>query len=104
MNTYKARIRRQHDFYWLKQLVWAYFFLLIFEGALRKWVVPSASNLLLIIRDPVVILAYFLAWRSGLFPRNIFITILVALALATLTAGVFVSTETANYRVLRVSH
>ena len=28
----------------LKRLIWLYFWLWIFEGALRKWVVPSLAN------------------------------------------------------------
>jgi hypothetical protein len=38
-------------------LLWAYFWLLIFEGALRKWVFPGLSNPLLVVRDPVAVLA-----------------------------------------------
>jgi hypothetical protein len=38
-------------------LLWTYFWLLIFEGALRKWVVPELSNVLLVVRDPVAIAA-----------------------------------------------
>ena len=37
----------------LKKLFWAYFLLLIFEGALRKWVFPPLSGPLLLIRDPI---------------------------------------------------
>ena len=33
------------------RLVWAYFWLLLFEGALRKWLVPGLSSALLIVRD-----------------------------------------------------
>ncbi len=54
----------------LKRLVWLYFWLLIFEGALRKWVVPGFSNQLLLIRDPVVVLIYITAGMAGVFPRN----------------------------------
>lgn len=54
----------------LKLLVWAYFWLLIFEGALRKWVVPQLSAPLLIVRDPVVILICGIAWQHGIFPRH----------------------------------
>jgi hypothetical protein len=43
-------------------LLWAYFWLLIFEGALRKWVFPGLSNPLLVVRDPVCILAIALGW------------------------------------------
>jgi len=38
-----------------------YFFLIIFEGALRKWVIPSLASPLLVIRDPV---ALFLLYRA----------------------------------------
>jgi hypothetical protein len=44
----------------IQLLLWSYFWLLIFEGALRKWVFPSLSNPLLVIRDPIAILAIFL--------------------------------------------
>ncbi len=39
----------------LKLAIWAYFFLWIFEGALRKWVLPSLATPLLIVRDPIAI-------------------------------------------------
>jgi hypothetical protein len=41
----------------IQLLLWTYFWLLIFEGALRKWVFPGLSNPLLVVRDPVAILA-----------------------------------------------
>ncbi len=74
-------------------MIWTYFFLLIFEGALRKWVVPSAANAILLIRDPVVVAAYFLAWRSGLFPRNTFISAAAVIGLLSLTAGLLMLPE-----------
>jgi hypothetical protein len=54
----------------IRQLIWLYFWLLLIEGALRKWVVPGLSNPLLIIRDPVVLLIYVLALKGRVFPRN----------------------------------
>jgi hypothetical protein len=54
----------------IRQLIWLYFWLLLIEGALRKWVVPALSNPLLIIRDPVVLLIYVLALKGRVFPRN----------------------------------
>src|SRR3984893_17277631 len=52
----------------LRRLIWLYFWVLIFEGALRKWIVPSLSHPLLIIRDPLVLLIYLQAgrWRRFL--------------------------------------
>lgn len=76
-----------HDLRWMRQLVWVYFWLLLFEGALRKWVLPSLANPLLIVRDPVVLLLYFLAWKNGVFPRNPFIFFGVLLAIITLFVG-----------------
>lgn len=73
----------------IKKLIWAYFFLLIFEGALRKWVLPSLSTPLLVIRDPVVIAIYWLALRTRIFPRNKFMFFGIPLALACLAVGVF---------------
>ena len=35
----------------LKRLIWVYFILLVFEGALRKWFLPGLSTPLLIVRD-----------------------------------------------------
>src|ERR1700704_2356784 len=54
----------------LRRLIWLYFWLLIFEGALRKWLVPSLSAPLLIVRDPVVLLIYLQALRCRRFPMN----------------------------------
>ncbi|MGZ5022345.1 MAG: hypothetical protein ACXWFY_08030, partial [Chthoniobacterales bacterium] len=54
----------------IRQLIWLYFWLLLFEGALRKWVVPQFSNPLLIVRDPVVLLIYYYALRARVFPNN----------------------------------
>ncbi len=57
----------------LRRWIWLYFWLLIFEGALRKWVLPGLSNPLLIVRDPVVIGIYMLALRDKVFPRSAFV-------------------------------
>lgn len=54
----------------VKQLIWTYFWLLIFEGALRKWVLPGLSAPLLIIRDPIAILIFFTARNRGFMPSN----------------------------------
>ena len=45
----------------LKKLFWLYFLLLIFEGALRKWIVPQLSAPLLLVRDPVAL--WIIVWR-----------------------------------------
>jgi hypothetical protein len=57
----------------LKQGIWLYFILLIFEGALRKWVLPGLSTPLLIVRDPIALWLVVASWRRGLLPQNIFL-------------------------------
>ena len=57
-----------HSF--IKKLIWVYFLLLLFEGALRKWFLPGLSQGLLIIRDPLVVWIYYLCYARGLFPIN----------------------------------
>lgn len=51
-------------------LIFIYYLLLIFEGALRKWVLTSYGQLLFFIRDPFVLTIYWLAWRHSFFPRG----------------------------------
>ena len=58
------------DYAFIKKLIWAYFLLLLFEGALRKWFLPGLSQGLLIIRDPLVIWIYYLCYAQGVFPLN----------------------------------
>jgi hypothetical protein len=58
------------DYAFIKKLIWAYFLLLLFEGALRKWFLPGLSQGLLIIRDPIVIWIYYLCYAQGRFSIN----------------------------------
>ena len=67
----------------IRQLIWLYFWLLIFEGALRKWVIPPLSNPLLIVRDPVAVAIYFYALRARVFPKNAWMIVLAAIAVLT---------------------
>jgi hypothetical protein len=54
----------------IRGLIWLYLILLLFEGAFRKWLTPNLSAPLLIVRDPVVILIYFLALAGNAFPTG----------------------------------
>jgi len=67
----------------IRRLIWLYFLLLIYEGALRKWIVPGLSNPLLIVRDPVVIAIYGLALSKGVFPQGGFVAWIMGLGLFT---------------------
>ncbi|HSI13748.1 MAG TPA: hypothetical protein VK961_17010, partial [Chthoniobacter sp.] len=76
----KYAVDAREDLLPLKRLIWLYFILLILEGALRKWVMPSMANPLLIVRDPVVVLIYIVAATMGIFPKNAFVVWTVILA------------------------
>lgn len=54
MNTAAEQIESP-NYSTLKKAIWLYFLLWIFEGALRKWVLPSLATPLLIVRDPIAI-------------------------------------------------
>jgi hypothetical protein len=54
----------------VRNLIWLYFWLLLIEGAVRKWVLPGLSNPLLLVRDPVLLAIYFFSIPAKVFPRN----------------------------------
>lgn len=70
----------------IKQGLWLYIFLLIFEGALRKWVLPQISDILLLIRDP---LALYLIVRASsqkiYYSNNFLLQIWIIAILATIS-------------------
>lgn len=63
-----------------KAAIGLYFWLLLFEGALRKWLFPQWSDVLFVIRDPVVIAIYLFALRARLFPGRPAVMVLWVLA------------------------
>ncbi|HEX2853327.1 MAG TPA: hypothetical protein VHO24_08820 [Opitutaceae bacterium] len=73
---------------WIKKLIWVYLVLLLIEGAFRKWWLPSMADAFLVVRDPVVLAIYALAFVSGTFPRNSFMVALGGLAAASVVASV----------------
>ena len=74
---------RKDPYKLIKWLIWCYFLLLIYEGALRKWILPGLANPLLIVRDPVVILIYILALSKGAFPDDGLVTWILGLGMFT---------------------
>ena len=74
----------------IRRLLWLYIFLLVVEGALRKWVVPQLSNPLLLVRDPIVLLIYALAIPARVWPRNYFMYALAPIAILSWIVAVFV--------------
>ena len=96
--------RRKH----LRQLLWLYFWLLIFEGALRKWVLPGLSNPLQLVRDPVAMLALW--WGLPLlrnrhwqvWVNSLFVIGLIAFLLAATVGHGDIPTALYGSRILLV--
>src|SRR5689334_177211 len=74
---------------YVRNLIWLYFWLLLVEGALRKWILPDLSNPLLVVRDPVVLIIYLLSFRAKVFPKNGWVVALIILALLDTMATFF---------------
>lgn len=81
------KINRQRQF--LVKGIWLYFLLLIFEGALRKWVVPSLAAPLLIVRDPITIVLLLYAWYYNMLPKNIYIILIFIITILSIFTTLF---------------
>ena len=87
MNIDNSEEKAKHR---VRQLIWLYFWLLLIEGALRKWIVPQLSNPLLVVRDPVVLAIYFYAMRGRVFPRNGYVISLGIIGVLSLAVSILV--------------
>jgi len=70
--------------------IWIYFLLLIFEGGLRKWILPGLATPLLVIRDPLAIWLIYHAWKRGIFPSTIYLYGMVVIGLVGIYTACFV--------------
>lgn len=75
----------------VKIAIWLYFFLWVFEGVLRKWILPSLATPLLIVRDPIAIYIIIRAISTNLKFINTYVIlafVITALSFViTLTFG-----------------
>ena len=74
----------------LKKLVWLYILLWIFEGALRKWVVPALSMPLLVVRDPIVLWLLILVTQRKLIPGSIYYGGMIFLGIMSLFTAILI--------------
>lgn len=56
----------------LKLGIWFYILLLIFEGALRKWIFPSLATPLLVVRDPLALFLIIVSLKENVLKPNIY--------------------------------
>jgi hypothetical protein len=74
MNTI-AEQESNRNYNSIKIAIWLYFLLWIFEGALRKWILPSLATPLLVVRDPIAIYIIIKAVNSNLKFTNTYIVV-----------------------------
>src|SRR5436190_13160687 len=72
----------------VRAMIWLYFWLLVWEGVLRKWIFPEYSSAIFIIRDPVVLIAYVLAIRAGVFPFGLAMVSIALIAILSLAFSI----------------
>ncbi|MUP45425.1 hypothetical protein E0K83_06655 [Gramella sp. BOM4] len=74
----------------LKLWVWIYFILLIFEGALRKWVLPQLAEPILVIRDPVAIWIIYKSFTEGYWKPAPLINIIVLITVLSVILALII--------------
>ncbi len=74
----------------VKKAIWLYFWLLIFEGALRKWILPSFAEPLLIIRDPLAIFILFKVFQDNIWRPNGYVQFIWGITILSLVFTMFV--------------
>lgn len=89
----KARLR-------IVSLIFIIYWLLIFEGALRKWAFPEFEKILFFIRDPFVLLVYWFAFRNRFFPKKSWLLIGAILLGVLMTPVIVIQTMTLNLNPL----
>lgn len=73
----------------LKKGIWLYFLLIIFEGALRKWIFPGLATPLLVVRDPIGIWLIYMGLKKNLLPSNIYMWAMVIIGLASIYTALY---------------
>ncbi len=72
-----------------KKGIWLYLFLLIFEGALRKWFLPSLATPLLLVREPIVVWLVMAGIAKGWFKSGYVSAIMIVSTLSLLLSLAF---------------
>lgn len=66
-----------------RKAIWLYLILLIFEGAIRRWVLPSLATPLLVVRDPIVvwlvIVGIYKGWLNNIYVISMMVVSTISL-------------------------
>jgi hypothetical protein len=74
----------------LKKGIWIYFLLLIFEGALRKWLLPGLATPLLVVRDPFALWLIYESSKIKIIPLSIYLRGIIAIGLIAIYTAIFI--------------
>lgn len=80
---------RDDSFKLYKKWIWLFFYLVLFEGALRKWFLPGLSTPLLVVRDPIAIGLLLIAIRQGILPHTFYLRIIFLVGIISVFTAVF---------------
>ena len=73
----------------IKKGIWIYFIILIIEGGLRRWILPSLATPILIIRDLLGIYLLIVAYGTDYFPKNRLVPIFFSIGLISVFTALF---------------
>lgn len=69
-----------------RKMIWIYLWLLIFEGALRKWILPGLQQPLLLVREPIVIFLVCRALMRGWIKEKL-VTVMIFVSTLSLISS-----------------
>ena len=72
----------------IKWGIWAYFFLVLFEGGLRKWFLPGLATPLLVIRDPIAIYILIQSYKQGILSPNKYLVGMVVIGIIAIFTSI----------------
>ena len=85
----------------LVNLIFLVYWLLIFEGALRKWILPELHQVLYFVKDPLVLIIYWKALKFRFYPNDLVFKFAMLIAfLMTFVVLIQVNTQTTPILVL----
>lgn len=82
-----------HSYLFEKKIIWIYIILLIFEGAIRKWILPSLATPLLVIRDPLVLILVIQGLKKRLLLNNLYVKVSFLLSFLAIITSLAIPNE-----------
>src|SRR5262249_25110769 len=78
-----------------QRLIWAVMFLVVFEGALRKWVMPGLQAEIYLVKDAMLVLAY-IGFVSSSLPTGIHLKVMAGLKTLLMLSAAYLALQLFN--------